>query len=156
MNNTHSQRTRSSLMNNLTLFAFLALLSIWLALPIAHGQETSSGSYTITVAPAPLTLTPASGALVGATVGTPYSTTIAIGGGTAPYKVSLQSGALPPGLTLAIAGSNVTISGTPTGFCSTSPCAFTILVMDSSPVALQKTIKVGAFSTLTGAGAGAK
>jgi len=47
-----------------------------------------------------------------ARVGTPYSATLAATGGTAPYKYSIASGTLPPGLTLN--PDTGIISGTPT------------------------------------------
>lgn len=46
-----------------------------------------------------------------AVVGTPYSATLTGVGGTAPYTFGLESGNLPPGLTLAPTG---VVSGTPT------------------------------------------
>jgi plastocyanin len=58
--------------------------------------------------------------------GTPYSATLKVAGGTAPYFWSLKSGSLPTGLTLSSSG---TISGTPT---ATGTFAFTVKVTDSS------------------------
>ncbi len=49
--------------------------------------------------------------LSAAVVGSPYARTLAASGGTGSYQWSLQSGALPPGLSLAASGA---ISGTPT------------------------------------------
>ncbi|MEZ2347772.1 beta strand repeat-containing protein [Terriglobus sp. RCC_193] len=46
-----------------------------------------------------------------ATVNTPYSGSIGVTGGTAPYACVINSGTLPAGLTL---GANCTITGTPT------------------------------------------
>lgn len=92
--------------------AFLALLSIWLALPAT--AQTTTGSYTITIAPAPMTLTPPSGALAGGTVNVPYAATVTIGGGIAPYTAAVSSGMLPTGVTIAVSGTSLNFSGTPT------------------------------------------
>src|ERR1700761_9652081 len=59
--------------------------------------------------PSPLSLTASS--LPNATVGTPYSATIGVSGGTSPYACSLVSGTLPAGLAL---GAGCVVSGTPT------------------------------------------
>jgi hypothetical protein len=71
--------------------------------------ETVTGPESITVSPAPLTLTLAT--LPGATVGVPYSATIGVSGGTAPYACSQAGGTLPAGLTLS---AGCVVSGTPT------------------------------------------
>lgn len=120
----------------------LALLSTFLALPVFAQQ---SGSYTVTVNPAPLTMTPPSGALPAMTVDTAYSTTITIAGGVAPYTVKVSAGALPPGnpaFTAAISGSTLTIAGTPTTSVG-SPFAFTLTVSDSSGLAKVMQFKTG-------------
>ncbi|HTJ13201.1 MAG TPA: putative Ig domain-containing protein [Dinghuibacter sp.] len=67
-----------------------------------------SQSYTLTVNPAIITLTPT---LPAATVGVVYSQSITATGGTSPYTYAVTSGSLPAGLTLASDG---TLSGTPT------------------------------------------
>ena len=111
--------------------AFLALLSVWLALPVMQAQ-TTTGSYTITIAPAPMTLTPASGALAGGTVGSPYSATVTIGGGIAPYTATVSSGSLPVGVTIAVSGTNLNFSGTPT---SAGMSSFVVTVASSGSTA---------------------
>ncbi len=63
-------------------------------------------------------------------VGTPYSATLSVAGGLAPYAWSVSAGTLPAGLTLAGNGTTATISGTPT--TQQSSVAFTIQVSDSS------------------------
>jgi hypothetical protein len=68
---------------------------------------TASVAATLVVAPSPLTVTIVS--LPAAQTNSPYSASLQVGGGTAPYTWS--SSALPSGLTLA---NNGTISGTPT------------------------------------------
>lgn len=74
------------------------------------------------------TLTPAPQRAV---IGQPYnySGTIAITGGLPPYKAaSIIGSAQSGGLTLAVSGNSVTISGTPTGEAN-----FEINVPDSAP-----------------------
>lgn len=70
--------------------------------------------YSIVVAPAitpcpVITLTPAT--LPNATIGVAYSQSLTASGGTGPYVFTLQTGTLPPGLTLSSAG---VIAGTAT------------------------------------------
>ncbi len=71
--------------------------------------ETVTGPESITVSPAPLSLTLSS--LPNATVGTAYTATIGVAGGTSPYNCSIVAGTLPAGLTL---GGACVVSGTPT------------------------------------------
>src|SRR5581483_5859237 len=59
-----------------------------------------------------------------ATVGTPYSSSVPVTGGTPPYTYVLNTGSLPPGLTLNPDG---TITGTPT---SAGSFTFSIKVTD--------------------------
>jgi hypothetical protein len=86
-------------------------------------QETASGPESITINPAPvvLTLTPPANA----TVGVPYTGTIGVSGGTAPYSCSLAGGTLPTGLTL---NSNCTITGTTT---VAGPVSISVTATDS-------------------------
>ena len=74
---------------------------------------------------APVTISPAPGALPGGTAATPYSQTFTASGGTAPYTFS-ASGTLPTGLVLSAGG---VLSGTPT---ASGTFNFTINVSDSS------------------------
>lgn len=75
----------------------------------ASPAQSTPGQVGLTINPAPLSL--ATGTLPNGTVGTPYSSTIAVMGGTSPYACTVVSGALPAGLTL---GANCLVSGTPT------------------------------------------
>jgi large repetitive protein len=75
----------------------------------------------------PLTIT-TTGPLPSGTVGAVYSQTFNASGGTPPYRWSVQSGSLPPGLTLSSTG---TLSGTPTTAGSFN---FTVEVSDGSLV----------------------
>ncbi|MGI4758664.1 MAG: beta strand repeat-containing protein, partial [Janthinobacterium lividum] len=76
---------------------------------------TSTGNVTVTVDPAPVTLTISNPPV--ATVNTPYSGTVPVAGGTAPYVCTLASGTLPAGLTL---GNGCTLTGTPTAVGTTT------------------------------------
>jgi Putative Ig domain len=69
---------------------------------------STTGPVSLTVLPAPLTLTLSS--LPDATVGVPYTATIGVAGGTAPYSCLITAGILPAGLSI----SGCIVSGTPT------------------------------------------
>ncbi|HEY1070305.1 MAG TPA: putative Ig domain-containing protein [Thermomonas sp.] len=79
----------------------------------ADGSFTGAGDVqvTITITPSasPITVSPAS--LPTLTAGTSFSQTLTSSGGLAPYTYTLQSGTLPPGLSLSSSG---VLSGTPT------------------------------------------
>lgn len=74
----------------------------------SNPQQSTSGTQTITINPAALSLT--TSALPNGTINVPYTATIGVTGGTSPYSCSITSGALPKGLSL----SGCTVSGTPT------------------------------------------
>lgn len=75
----------------------------------ASGAKASASfSITVTAAAPVLTLTVSS--LPNGVVGTPYSATIGVSGGTAPYSCVFTAGTLPAGLSL----SGCVVSGTPT------------------------------------------
>jgi uncharacterized repeat protein (TIGR02543 family) len=65
-------------------------------------------------------------ALQAATVGSPYSVTVAASGGTPPYSWSVLAGSLPPGL--ALTSSSGTIAGNPSAL---GTFAFTVEATDS-------------------------
>ncbi|EOW6759030.1 autotransporter domain-containing protein [Cronobacter malonaticus] len=91
----------------------------------AGTSTNATVSLTIT-APAAVTISPASGALAPATVGTALSQTFAVNGGAAPYRWQL-SGSLPAGLTF----SGGLLKGTP-GVAGDS--AFTLSATDANGV----------------------
>ena len=91
----------------------------------------TSGPITLTIAPLGTSLTV--GSLPNGVVGTPYSATLAVTGGTAPYTCALSSGSLPAGLTL---GANCLVSGTPT---TVGTASANIKATDSSSPALTVT-----------------
>jgi hypothetical protein len=124
-------------MNKLSL---LALLSVWLAMPILSQSQTSTTqSFTITVNAAPCTITistspaPPAGIADGKTAYGPYTFTAATTSScTLPLVWSVAAGTLPTGLTLN--ASTGTLSGTiSTSDCTTGTCtsSFTIKVTDS-------------------------
>jgi Autotransporter beta-domain/Bacterial Ig-like domain (group 3)/Putative Ig domain/IPT/TIG domain len=73
------------------------------------GPFTVSGTYTLVVATATVTLSP--GVLPVPTVGAPYNQVLTASGGLPPYAFATTGGSLPAGLILNPAG---TITGTPT------------------------------------------
>jgi hypothetical protein len=116
--------------------------------------QTATANFSLTInLPAAPTLGPAS--LPNGSVGTPYSQTLTVSGGHAPFTFSVSSGALPAGLTLSpltpTSGTTATISGQPT--TPQSNVAFTILVTDSSnPVQMGSqgyTVTIAAASPLS-------
>ena len=96
------------------------------------------------------TLTPPSvttSSLVGGTVGSAYSATLAASGGTTPYSWSLASGSLPAGLSLSSGG---VISGTPTASGTSS---FTVQVTDSSGLTGTKALSIAVAASAVAPGA---
>ena len=99
--------------------------------PPANG----SGPVTITINPAPLTIT--TGTLPNGTVGVAYSATIGVAGGNGPYSCSLVTGTLQAGLSL---GANCVVSGTPT---VSETVSLGVKASDSSNPAVSTTGQVG-------------
>jgi uncharacterized protein (TIGR03437 family) len=88
-------------------------------------QGSATRSLPIVIrAPAALSITTAS--LPGGTVGATYEAALAASGGTPPYRWSLASGSLPPGLSLTTGGQ---ISGTPS---AAGTFGFTVRVQDAA------------------------
>lgn len=90
--------------------------------------DTDSGEvhFTVTVLPASaaITVTPAS--LPAPVIGAPYSQSMASSGGVGPYTYVLDSGTLPPGITVSSGG---VISGTAN---ATGSFVFAVKVTDST------------------------
>ncbi len=91
---------------------------------------------------AQLTITTTS--LPGATVGVPYSTTLAASGGATPYTWSVARGALPPGLRLDSASG--VISGTPTAAGTSS---FTAQVTDAAAASTSQPLSLAVVTART-------
>lgn len=87
--------------------------------------EATSGAYEVTQT-GTLTLQVTTAALADGISGALYSQTLAATGGTPPYSWSIQSGALPSGLSMNAGG---TITGTPT---ATGASSFVVRVADSA------------------------
>ncbi|WHU02967.1 IPT/TIG domain-containing protein [Sphingomonas sp. NIBR02145] len=85
----------------------------------------STGPMVLTIGAPTISISPASGALPGATVGTSYSQSFTASGGTAGYTYARTLGTLPTGVTL----SGGTLSGTPT---TTGTFNFDITATDGS------------------------
>jgi hypothetical protein len=101
----------------------------------ATGLVLGTQSFTLSVLPLPLAVTSAT--LPPATAGSPYSTTLAATGGTAPYTWSLAGGsALPAGLNLHADG---TIDGTASAAGQSS---FTVQVADTGTSAATATTQL--------------
>ena len=75
--------------------------------------QTVTKTFSGTIVPPPsVVCNPNAGPAV---VGTAYSATCTVSGGTAPYAWSISAGTLPPGISLSpSSGTSTTISGTPT------------------------------------------
>lgn len=85
---------------------------------------TASKSYSLTIVCPTISITPTS--LPNGTVGVAYNQTLSAGGGVGPFTWTLQSGALPAGLSLSSGG---VISGTPT---TAETADFTVQATDSA------------------------
>jgi len=114
-----------------------------------EGNNSSSVSTTVNGG----TLVVTTSALPGASLGSAYSAALAAAGGVAPYSWSLQSGALPSGLSLTAAG---VISGTP---LVPGTSSFTVQVSDAEAPAMSATASLsitvgGCTSTVTDGGSG--
>lgn len=82
-------------------------------------------TYSLEVKAAPLTMSPATGALSAGSVGTLYSRVISASGGTAPYSYQVTGGSLPAGMSMI--GDEIT--GTPT---ASGNYSFTVTATDDA------------------------
>jgi hypothetical protein len=98
----------------------IALVVSVLLLGSCGGGGGSSAPPPPVVVPLAITTT----SLTNAQISKDYTTTLAAKGGTAPYKWSLTSGALPPGLSLDAASGM--ISGTPVGGANSATLIFQV------------------------------
>jgi uncharacterized protein (TIGR03437 family) len=95
------------------------------------GTLSGHTDYSLTIAPATLTLSPSS--IPNGTVGTTYSQVITASGGLGTYTFSIV-GTQPPGLGLTPNGATATLGGTPTTAGSYN---FSVQVTDGSKMASQ-------------------
>ena len=93
--------------------------------------QHASKSFSVAIAPSPLTLTTVS--LASAQSGAAYLVNLQAAGGTPAYAWSMAGGSLPAGLALSSAG---VISGTPQ---AAGAASFTVAVSDSGTPALRQT-----------------
>jgi len=99
-----------------------------------NAQGTATKAFVLTVAQVTPSLSiQTASPLPPAMVGVSYSVTLAATGGTTPYRWSLGSGSLPPGLSLA--STTAVISGTPTAAGSYN---FTVQVTDNAQATASK------------------
>ena len=94
---------------------------------------------SITVAPAPVTITTAS--LPNGQIGVPYAQTLQASGGTGSYTWSVSSGALSAGLSLSASGQ---ITGTPT---TSGNASFTIKVSDTGSGSATRSLSISVAAT---------
>jgi uncharacterized protein YhjY with autotransporter beta-barrel domain len=118
--------------------------------------SSANATVLLTITATPLTFTPAGGSFPAATVGSAWSQTVAVSGGTSPYTYSASS--LPAGITLN--GASGVFSGTPTlagnysfqvtatdSAGSGSTVSYTLSVNEAVPVASAVMASVGAGSS---------
>jgi sugar lactone lactonase YvrE len=117
---------------------------------VAQANTGATRTATISIALTTITVTQPSGvltitttSLVPGATGLPYSQTLAVTGGTAPYSWSLTSGTLPGGLTLSTGG---TITGTPT---SAGTVTISVRVTDASSLTASQTYTLTVISAGT-------
>ncbi|MGX9774013.1 IPT/TIG domain-containing protein [Janthinobacterium aestuarii] len=98
-------------------------------------EDSMEVTFTVTVAPAAAAFTVLPGSLPAPVIGASYSQAMSSSGGVAPYSYALDSGTLPPGISVSPSG---VISGTVT---ATGAYVFGVKVTDSTPGTPQVVIK---------------
>src|SRR5262249_24929001 len=98
------------------------------------GTSSYTAEVAITTPATPTALTITTTSLPDATVSVPYSRTVSASGGTSPYRWVVESGSLPPGISLSQFGD---LSGTPTAAGSFT---FTVRVTDAANATTNKTL----------------
>jgi hypothetical protein len=116
--------------------ALLTLVSCVLFCNACSGFSVPASAGTSS-APSSIPALAISGSLPSAAVGSVYSATLAVTGGTAPYVFSLASGQLPTGIQLGT--STGTVSGTPNAAGSFS---FAISVSDAKGNSKQQSLQI--------------
>lgn len=105
---------------------------------IDSASATTTGAFTLAVTNPTVVFTTAT--LPSGTVNQPYTTTLVSNGGVGPYSYQLNSGTLPPGLTLSGSG---TIDGTPTSV-GTFPITLRVTDTQGQTVTSDFVIGIGA------------
>ena len=90
------------------------------------GSCTGQQNYSLTIGCQTITITPAGPALPNGTIGLAYSQQLTANNGSGTVNFTLQSGTLPAGITMSLAG---LISGMPT---ATGMSSFTVLATDAN------------------------
>lgn len=105
------------------------------------GGVPGSRAYTLSVSCPPIAISPST--LPDGQVGSPYSQTLSVTGGTAPHTFTISAGALPDGLSLAATGE---LTGTPT---TTGAAVFTVRATDSFGCSGEETYALPVFTDPT-------
>jgi hypothetical protein len=134
---TLSSMTNSSVTYTAPTGISSAISATLTATSVARTSVTQTATISVVLAPtfsAPCVSTAATCPLASGANGVPYSATITITGGVAPYTYSVFSGSLPACLNLngLATGTTNTIVGTP---CGSGTSIFTIQVKDSGGIA---------------------
>jgi hypothetical protein len=119
-------------------FSALLLLNACSGVSVPASASTSSSSSSSASSSSNLIIS--SGLPAGA-VGSSYSATLSVSGGTSPYAFSMASGQLPIGVLLG--GTSGTISGTPT---ATGNFNFAVSVSDSKGLSKQQPLQIAVAS----------
>jgi len=98
--------------------------------------QTTTKSFSVTIAAATQPPTVTNSSLPGGTAGTAYSATLTASGGAPPYTWQISSGSLPAGLSVVSSGQ---ISGTPT---TAGTSTFTAQVKDSNNNTATKSLSI--------------
>jgi uncharacterized protein (TIGR03437 family) len=113
-----------------------------LTISATDGTLTGLRTYTLTVIPAGLTLSPTT--IANGILGIKYAQTFTAGGGLGAYTFTLTPATPPPGLSFTASGATATLSGTPTVYgsfpltvsvtdgSSTLPRSYTLAISPSS------------------------
>jgi hypothetical protein len=106
-------------------------------------DSSRKASANVVVSPTAPTLSVTSSSLSSAQLGTAYSSALSAAGGTAPYRWSLASGALPMGFTLSGSGQ---LSGTSS---QAGTYSFTATVTDATNITASKALVLSVSATST-------
>ncbi len=131
-------RTLKACANQSFISRFSAVLLILCALTLGVACGGHSTAFTPTTASnGPAASLNLSGTLPSATVGTNYSASLSVTGGTAPYTFAVSSGQLPNGI--ALAKDSGTVSGTPS---SAGTFNFVVSAVDAKGNSSQKSLQI--------------
>jgi hypothetical protein len=121
-------------------FPCLALIAVMTSMALFNGCSAASAPATSNAASTPTNATDSltvSATLPAGTVGSAYSGSLAVTGGTAPYVFSVTSGQLPQGVQLA--DNSGVVSGTP---ATSGNFSFAVSVSDTKGASKQQTLQM--------------